>query len=251
VGNQVHANLSPQVVDSRPALAMKAWSEDEWEQGRRLEAKALNVPLPEERRDMETVTASIAPDAPFTDKSIVPQAIFCYDRGARLSLDAIKEYERHIKNYTANLSNYQSHMAGLRAQAPLMEGDRDYLKAMLASGSQRQSLLESAAKHYNDAVQANIYIVLKYYVPDNIAKQVFPPGSTRDNVEQLPPQQYLPVFDAAMQLIAHERFDPDQEDRSDYLRYIDRAMARLKEIPGAAPTTIPTGAHAATQPAAK
>src|SRR4051794_40848563 len=40
---QVHANLSPMVLDSRPALALKSWSEDEWERGRRLEMKALNA----------------------------------------------------------------------------------------------------------------------------------------------------------------------------------------------------------------
>ena len=249
VGNQVHANLSQQVVDSRPALALKAWSEDEWEHGRRLEAKALNVPLPEERRDMEIVTASIAPDAPINDKSVLPEAIFSYDRGARVSLDAIKEYERHIKNYTANLSNYQSHMAGLRAQAALMEADRDYLKAMQASGAERQALLQSAAGHYADSIQANIYIVLKYYVSDDIAKRVFPPGVTRDNVENLPPQQFLPTYFAALQMLSNQRFDPDQEDRSDYQRYIERAFARLKEIPGAAPATAPAGA--ATAPASE
>ena len=194
---------------------------------------------------MELPSASIAPDAPITDKSVLPEVIFSYDRGARVSLDAIKEYERHIKNYTANLSNYQSHMAGLRAQAALMEADRDYLKAMQASGSERQALLQSAAKHYVDSIQANIYIVLKYYVPDDLAKQVFPSGVTRDNVEQLPPQQFIPTYFAAMQALAHVRFDPDQEDRSDYQRYIDRAFARLKEIPGAAPATAPAGATTA------
>src|SRR5207247_4742423 len=51
VSNQVHANLSPMVLDSRPALALKAWSEDESERARRLELKALNLAVPEERKD--------------------------------------------------------------------------------------------------------------------------------------------------------------------------------------------------------
>jgi hypothetical protein len=243
VGNQVHANLSAQVVDSRPALALKAWSEDLWEQGRRIEAKALNVEMPPEgndnRRDLELPTAAISVDAPISDKALLPQAIFDYNRSARLCSDAIKEYERHLKTYTANIGNYQSHMAGLRAQQPMVEGDRDYLKAMLASGDQRQKLLQSAAEHYRDSIQKNIYIVLRYYVPESMEQEIFPPGVTRDNLEKLPPDRYLPSYAAALEMISHAQYDPDAEDRSDYERYIDRALARLKQIPGSGPTTVP------------
>jgi hypothetical protein len=40
-------------------------------------------------------------------------------------------------------------------------------------------------------------------------------------------------------MISHAQYDPDAEDRSDYERYIDRALARLKQIPGSGPTTVP------------
>jgi hypothetical protein len=251
LGTQVHANLSEQVVDSRPALALKGWSEDAWEHGRRLEAKALNVVVPPEgtgeRRDLELPAASIAVDAPITDKGLLEQAVFYYDRGARVAQDAIKEYERHLKTYTANLGNYQSHMFTLRGEAALLQGDRDYLKAMLAApGEQRQALLRSAAQHYRDSINGNLFMVLRYYVPEDIVKQTFPKGITRDNVEQLPVDQYLPVYYASMQLIAQQRFDPDAEDRSDYQRSFERAMARLKQM-GVAPTTAPADDDATTQ----
>jgi hypothetical protein len=37
VGKQRHAQLSDTVVDSRPALSLKSWVDEEWEQGRRRE----------------------------------------------------------------------------------------------------------------------------------------------------------------------------------------------------------------------
>src|SRR5207302_4636752 len=59
VGKQRHANLSDVVIDSRPALALKGWSEDEWERGRRFELQAFNEQIPAERLDMELPTASL------------------------------------------------------------------------------------------------------------------------------------------------------------------------------------------------
>src|SRR5439155_8747303 len=139
-----HANLSELVVDSRPALALKGWSEEEWELGRRMELKAFNVALPEERGQLELPTAGIAIDAPFSDRKVIDQAIFCYNLAARLSHDSIGEYVRHLRNFATNLNTYQSHMDSMRAQAPMLEGDRDYLKAMLAGGAERQALLKNA-----------------------------------------------------------------------------------------------------------
>ena len=189
---------------------------------------------------MEMPTASIAVDAPISDPSQLPEAIYCYDRGARLCGDAIKEYERHLKTYTANMGNYQSHMADLRARDPLLRGDRDYLKAMMAHGAERQALLKQAAEEYRQSIHGNIYIVLRYYVSDVIGKATLPPGVTRDNLEKLPDDKYLSTYAASLELIHEQRYDPDADDRGEYENYINRALARLKQIPGiAGPTTVP------------
>src|SRR5207237_6640777 len=111
-------------VDSRPALALKGWSEDEWEFGRRQELKAFNVPLPEERGALEQPTADIAVDAPFSDPKVLQQAVFSYNLASRLSRDAIVEYERHLRTFATHLLTYQSHMDSMRAQAPMLEADR-------------------------------------------------------------------------------------------------------------------------------
>ena len=133
LGRQMHANLSETVVDSRPALALKAWSEDEWERGRRLELKALNAVAPGPERGMlELPTASVTVAAPLTDKAALSEAIFSYDLAARLSRDAYEDYFRHIREYAQNYQTYQSHMDSMRGQEPLLAADRDYLKAMIA-----------------------------------------------------------------------------------------------------------------------
>jgi hypothetical protein len=236
VGRQLHANLSETVLDSRPALALKGWSEEEWERGRRSELKALNAAAPgPERGQLEMPTAAEAVTAPISDKSVLNEAIYDYDLAARLSRDAYDDYARHVREYAQNYQTYQSHMDSMRAQEPLLLADRDYLKAMAAGeGAQRKALLESAAKNYRAAVKANIGIVFRYYVPDPIAQQVLPPGVSRADVDrkELTEEQMLGAYVNAMNLIAHGQYDPDAEDRGEYQRYIDRAMVRLKGMGG-------------------
>lgn len=230
---QVHANLSPMVVDSRPALALKAWSEDEQERGRRFEAAALNAVMPEgEARDRELVTANISVEAPLTDPASLPRAIHSYALGSRLANDAIAEYERHLRAYPDRFGPYQSHIENMKALAPLLAGDRDYLQAMLASGESRKALLASAAANYREASKMSLAIVFRYYLTDDVARAVFPAGVTRADLSKLPDEQYLPVYERAMQAIAQQEYDPDAEDRSDYQRWHDRAQARLKRIGG-------------------
>ena len=234
VGKQLHANLSDTVVDSRPALALKGWSEDEWERARRLELKALNAAAEgPERGHLEMPTANVTVAAPLTDKSLLTEAIFSYDLAARLSRDANAEYERHIRSYAQNLQTYQSHMDQMRAQEPLLAADRDFLKAMqTADANERKQLLAAAAKNYQQAVRANIGIIYRYYVPDELASQILPAGVTRGEVDRknLPDAQLLDAYAKAMGAISQAQFDPDVEDRSEYVRYVERSLARLKTI---------------------
>jgi hypothetical protein len=196
--------------------------------------KALNATVPEERRDYETATANVALDAPLTDSKAVSEAIDAYETGARVADDSMPEYERHLKNYTGNLQNYQSHMDGLKAQAPLMRGDADYLKAMLApAGPERQKLLAAATEQYKLALDRNLYILLRWYMPEEDAKTILPAGMTRNDIsDKIPPGQYLGMYQQLKKQIAARPFDPDKDDRSDYERYVERAQARLKRIGG-------------------
>ncbi len=237
VAKQVHANLSQTVVDSRPALALKGWSEDEWERGRRLEAKAMNVAAPDERRELEVPSASTAVDAPLSDKSLLEPAIYSYELGARLSRDALAEYERHLLTNAQNWQTYQSHMDSIKAQEPLLTGDAEYLRAMQTSGADRQKHLDAASAAYRKAMRGNLEIIFKYYMPDPVAKQALPAEATKSDLSKITDDQIGPLYEKTMgtleawrQSDPRNNYDPDQEDRSDYQRYVERAAIRLKQI---------------------
>jgi hypothetical protein len=252
IGGQIHANLSPTVLDSRPALSLKGWSEDEWERARRQEMKALNVAdVPTERRDWELPTASIKPDAPIsqTARPEIDEAIYSYNLGARLAQDALADYQRHLRTYSLNWGTYQSHMDELTARAPLLSADRDYLKAMVTpAGPERQKLLDAAAAEYKEAVRLNLNVIFRYYTSDEIGRAVLPAGVDRQKAaESVPLGDLVVAYLRGMNLLARQQFDPDAEDRSDFQRYVDRSMLRLRAlnvevIPAGAstqPTTLP------------
>ncbi len=230
--NQQHAQLSPMVVDSRPALALKSWEEDEAERGRRLELTAFNHPIPEERFQMETPTGDLAADAPFsaTERPNLLAAIESYDRASRVGIDALEEYERHLKNFTINYGTYQSHMGECRATAEMMKGDRDYLKAMLATGDERAKLLKSAGAEYRVAMEYMLRLIFTYYIDDELATQALPPGVRRTNIDQLPKELYAPVLERIRARSQARPFDPSAEDRQQYDRGVDRMRARLKHV---------------------
>ena len=183
---------------------------------------------------MEIPTANIAVDAPFSQKSVLEEAIFSYNLGARVGQDAIGEYEAHLRRNGANITTYQSHMDSLRAQNALLLGDRDYLKAMLSAGDERKPLLASAGQHYRESLRGNLQVILRYYLPEEVAPAVLPPGVTRADVGKLTLEQCRAGYQRLLEGLPQVRYDSDAEDRSDYQRYADRAMVRLTRIESAA-----------------
>ncbi|HEX8521447.1 MAG TPA: hypothetical protein VF669_04265 [Tepidisphaeraceae bacterium] len=232
--NQQHAQLSPMVVDSRPALALKNWEEDECERGRRLELQAFNHPIPEERFDLDVPTADLAVDAPFsaTERPNLLAAVEAYDRASKLGPDAVAEYQRHLKNYTVNFNSYQSHIDEAQVTASVSAGDRDYLKAMLSPADQRKPLLASATLGYRKALEQAQRLIFKYYVDEELAARAFPEGIRRTNVEQLPTAMYEPVLARVQALSRTRKFDPSAEDRLPWERVVERIHGRMRHLEG-------------------
>ena len=232
---QKHAQLSDLVVDSRPALALKQWSESELERGRQLELRIFGRTIPEERPDLELLTADIAVDAPISAerRADLAAAIESYDRSAKLGPEAIKEYNRHLAGYGTNMSNYQSHMAEVHVTAAVAVGDRDYLRAMMATGEARKQALASAAENYRKAANLIYPLMFQYYIDDELAQQAFPPGIRRTNIREMKPQQYEAVFQKILQAAAQREYDPSKEDRLLFERYVVRMQARQKRIAAA------------------
>ena len=82
--------LSEAVMDSRPALMLKEWSEEESERARELEMRAFGVPVPppaqRERFVLEMLAAKVpldtqvdSPDRQSEQAKLLREAIYGYD----------------------------------------------------------------------------------------------------------------------------------------------------------------------------
>jgi hypothetical protein len=234
VGKQTHPQLSDLVVDSRPALSLKFWAEDEWERGRRAEIEAFGMAAPlatAERIETETVSMRAPLTTPIAKPAALDRAIYSYDIAAKLCADSELEYQLHLRKYTANAFTYQSHRDGLLAQKYLMLGDRDYLKAMRAGDAERPALLASARKSYEQAKLWQQLMIIKYCASDTNVAELLPQGVTKENLSEHP--ELVPALAAKAQEWI-QRGGQDSlysEDYEEYARYVTRAQTRLDLLP--------------------
>ena len=233
VGAQHHAQLSDTVIDSRPALSLKIWSEEEWEQARRRELQAMGQTIPEDRDEMETASENLAIGQSFVDHSAAELAVFDYKHAIQIANDSYPEYLRHLARDPSRESQYKSQMDDVRGEVALLAGDRDFLAAALANPSDRPPLLASAAKEYRNAIWLYELDILKYYTDQDHLKALLPPGYSEltiaghRGIDDLTPQQTYRIF-------ADPRNNtPDQHDvdRAPYMRYLQRASVRLSHLP--------------------
>lgn len=246
---QAHAQLSPLVIDSRPALALKQWLEAEWAQGRRREIQAFGMTVPtsggeEDRPAMENLTAGFGYDRAFSNRHDAELAEFAYRRAADLLPVVVAEYDRHLRAFTQNAATYRSHVVEARCEAALCAGDADYLEAGLVKPSARQALLVSARSHYINSIYDYERMILRYYTDLPLLAGALPPGFERiesgkyKGVEQLDPEQLA----RAVARVARNRImlqrgrDSHDEDTDEFDRYMLHARLRLthlRTIPGA------------------
>ncbi len=232
VYKQRHAQLSDMVIDSRPALAAKAWAEEDWDQGRRRETQAMGLPVPEQREDMEGNTESFPPNHTPANKADAELAVFNYNQAIKVLPLAMAEYLRHIAGNPNNESTYRSHIAEVLAEEELITGDRDYLAAMLADPAARPALEASASKAYKRAIWRYQQLVLQYFTDESYVRAALPPGfSTRPTNDQkgipdLDEAQTMRVFAISEKLHGAQK-DSHTEDRQEYERYMRRAAIRI------------------------
>ncbi len=232
VYGQKHAQLSETVVDSRPALALKNWGEEEWERARRAELRAFDLPIPAERLEMEMPTADLALNETLLDAAAAREALYSYAMTARLAEDAVGEYREHLAKHRVNENTYFAHIDSLNAMKHLALGDRAYLAAMSAQGDERGRLLATAKEEYIQAARNYQLIVLKYYVSDPIIAAVYPKGYGKENIRTLPPEQLEGLLIRTLQAIQRTPtgYDNYAEDRGEYLTYLDRINQRLARL---------------------
>jgi hypothetical protein len=228
---QRHAQISDLVVDSRPGLSLRMWSEEEIERGRRVELAAFGKEISTERFDLELPTADIGL-ATTPAAAAVREALYSYDVASKLASNAIKDYERHLLKHAINRSTYEFHLEHIKLLVDLAAGDRDYLAAQLATGEERQRLAASAAEHYRKSLQQSEYMLVRYHIDDQHVPVLFPPGTSRLNMppDKVPPQMYRQILLRNRELLRQAPYDMHEEDRQEYERYADRSMMRLEQI---------------------
>ena len=235
VDKQSPLQVADGVVDSRPAVELKTWGEDEWERGRTFEFQALGMRAPVERVDMELPTAAVPPDlGKIRDPSAVAAALYSYDMTVRLGEDSRKEYARHMSNpaYLDRVYTFRSHVDAAKAMGDIAAADRDYLHAMsLPPGDpQREKLLTDAAREYQQAVGDYQLQILKYYVTDAQAAQLFGENITRANIADQKREVQDQVMQRVRQAFASGPPTGNEEDVAEYERYITRATTRLGQV---------------------
>jgi hypothetical protein len=233
VGKQRHDQLSDSVIDSRPALSLKNWLEDEWEQGRRRELLAFHIPVPEDRLELEPLAANLTPDHAIDDRHEAELAAFAYKRAQALGPAALAEYTRHISNDPTAEGTYREHMDEIRAETEMCAADGDYLSAQLAPPDQRKALLESAKQHYERTIYLYSMVILRYFTDPQYVTAAIPKGYERfrtadhPSLEDLTPSQMARATATIIQARGN-RVDSHSDDLKEFYLYLTRAGARLR-----------------------
>jgi hypothetical protein len=248
VDHQHHDQISDLVIDSRPALSLKNWADDEVLQGLAREAEAFGTAIPEDTTTgADAVLADLPPNRPVINPAALRLAIDAFDRTTRLAPDALVEYRRHIKNYPDREANYHLYMDEMGAEAPLAAGDRDYLLAMTATApAERSARMVSAAQAYQASRVAYDRILLRYYTDPRVLQRALPPGYAilptggQKGLETMSDAQVLGAEAAADQMYAPgSPFTDPQGDRLEYEVHVYRAARRL-ELLGVGAVKPPT-----------
>jgi hypothetical protein len=271
---QQHDQMSDQVIDSRPALACKFWIDEDVDQGRRREFYAFGLNFPENEDDqrnldeIQYVTARVTVTYPWLDlpsqfqtRAVTDEqkakeradrqdafrlAIHDYDEAARVCEIGNAEYIRHIINFPQQESLYESHRLQMNAQAAMAAGDRDFLKAMLATGAERDALMKSSQAHYEFSIDQAGRSLFKYYVDAETLKAALPAGYTQrpvpnvsKGIDDMTQAQVLEAVQKEDEFrVAHPKHYQNS-DRYEYDRYIVRARSRIQAMQ-ATGTTMPT-----------
>lgn len=225
--------LSAMVIDSQPALQLRAWGEAEGIRARVEEARAFNVPAASSDSSQgDDALNSIEPSAKPADAHAFDAAHYSYQMAARLAVDARKEYDRHLgqREYLNRYQTYASHLDDVEEDRLLAEADDAYLMARQRDGAERDQAMQSARAAYDKASLQAKRIILKYYAEEAAIRQIYPHGLSKETVVGMSDARLVKVYDAVAD--ASDHLDPHSpmmhaDDRPAYLREIKRCDARI------------------------
>jgi hypothetical protein len=233
--------MSEMVIDSRPAIQLRAWMEDESHMARERESAAFGIPAVAGKSDpaLDAVKAS----DPVKDRQALDAALYYYDSAVRVSREGIKEYHRHLSKpeFAMRSAVYRSHIADLTAGESIYQADHDYLAAALTSDkSARDELLLKASENYFKAMITYEHTVLDFFMED---EALFPTGANsvrvlpstyhnKNDVAGLPDEYVSAAYDKATGIATHLALGAQtyRDERSQYAAQIDRCRTRMNLI---------------------
>lgn len=227
--------LSAMVIDSQPALQLRAWGEAEGVRARSEEAKAFNLQVSaSETPENEKALDSIGPSKMPTDQRAFAAAHYSYQMCARLAADARKEYDRHLgqREYLNRYQTYASHLDDVEEDRLMALADDAYLMARKLDGAEREQAMQSAKAAYEKASVESKRIILKYYAEEPAIRKFYPRGLSKETVAAMDDVQITRLYDAVAD--ATSQIDPGKyvhaDDRPAYVRNISRGDRRIALI---------------------
>lgn len=234
---QQHIQVAPLIVDSRPALTLRQWSEDEWNFGVDAEARLLEIQLPVVRFDALVAGAKADPlkltaQQIKTHEADLQEAIDSYSLSIMLMQDSIAEFHRHLSNpqYRMHIEMYQSHLDHLSAVTLLVQGDLDLLKSLKATAAEKQRLLAEARERYTKASRELRVICLRYFSDPRVFTGMLPPNSGPTIFATLSDEKLEQLTQAVIRHSDEMRYDVYESDLREYDSYRERVLTRLNFI---------------------
>jgi hypothetical protein len=229
VGGQKPVQMSDTVIDSRPGLILKQWSQIEADRGIVYEAGAFAVHG--EENAMDAATASIALNAKPANVHDLNAAVYSYGLSAKVCAHALREYARHLDNtqYVNSYQVYTSHIDELKSLEAMSTADHAYLAA-LVPGANRQELLMEAAEAYRAARAGYERMLLTYYTIEPIAAELY--RNKKIDLKTLDEETLNRMYEqmlADLQKIPSDQRQFDDE-RNQNGAYIYRADIRLSQL---------------------
>ncbi len=229
---QHHDQLSDLVIDSRPALSLKFWGEEELEQGRHRELEAFGIAVPQNPDDYLGASESVKLDSPVKDAHAFEMARVAYEKTSRLLLGSLAEYARHIKHFPDRELQYRSYMQEIQTEIAIANGDYEYLTGMVSTPSECAAHFAKAMDAYRECRRLSYINLLRYYVDRSLVSPSLPPGFALDqigdhrSIDDLTLEQSADVLNKATALKRKSGNTYVNTDRFEFDRFVDHCNAR-------------------------
>ena len=235
---QRHIQIAEMVLDSRPALCLRAWFEVEWDSGVRAELQLFGQSAPVDRFAAIAAggkfdPASLGAEQLKQNKAVFDETIYRNKYALKLIDAADAAFREHlaIPDFQMHVDMYRSHMEHLAASKFMIIADLNMLEAATAQGEAKAKLLAGARVAYLQAIRQYQIMRLRYFTSEEYEKDMYPSGLTRWNLEIATDAQIAALIKEAERRNALNTYDVYADDTIEFQSYVSRATNRLAMLP--------------------